>query len=137
MLLERHGRACRLSGDTRAALADWLALCWGHPDTAERVLGARDFPDPRLAAHWLAFCDLDPPDGPAPPLETADFPAWCLLVEPGLAAEVPADQGPPEPLRAAAYRAALALARTPDDVAQRRALGAAHPALLAAFLGQQ
>jgi hypothetical protein len=55
----------------------------------------------------------------------------------GLAAEVPADQCPPEPLRAAAYRAALALARTPDDVAQRRALGAAHPGLLAAFLGQQ
>jgi hypothetical protein len=29
----------------------------------------------------------------------------------GLAAEVPADQCPPEPLRAAAYRAALALER--------------------------
>ncbi|WP_058555727.1 hypothetical protein [Thiohalocapsa sp. ML1] len=135
VLLERHGRACRLSGDHRAALGDWFALCWAYPDTAERLLAAGDFPDPRLAAHWVAFCDLDPPAGSAPPLETADFPAWCLLVEPGLAAEVPADQRVSDPGRATAYRAALALARAPDDVGRRRALGAAHPGLLVAFLG--
>jgi hypothetical protein len=133
-LMERHARACRRSGDARAALADWLALCWVHPDTAERVLGAGDFPDARLAARWGAFCDLDPPDDAARALATGDFPAWCLLVEPSLAPDAPPDPAVADPDRVAAYRAALALASAPDDLDQRRALGAAHPALLAVFL---
>jgi hypothetical protein len=136
LLLAPHAQACWRAGDRRAALADWLGLCWAHPDAAEAALGAGDCPDQWLAARWNEFCDLDPHvDSPAAQaLDTADFPAWLLLVEPALVADAPADPAAAGPERAAAYRAAQALARAPDDVAQRRALGAAHRTLLAVFL---
>ncbi|WP_295540334.1 hypothetical protein [uncultured Thiohalocapsa sp.] len=136
-LLAPYVRACQHSGDARAARAALLASCWSHPHTAERILAAGDCPDSRLAAHWQAFCDLEPPTAAAAAsaamLATEDFPAWCLLVDPGLAADAPAD-ATTDPHRAAAYGAAKALATAPDDLDQRRALGAAQPALLAIFL---
>jgi hypothetical protein len=137
-LLEPYARACRGSGDPRAARAALLASCWSHPQTAERILAAGDCPDSLLAAHWTTFCDLDPgadaQAASAPMLATGDFPAWCLLADPALAAAAPADTAALDPHRTAAYRAARALASAPQDLDQRRRLGAAHPALLAAFL---
>ncbi len=132
-LLELHATACRHTGDPTAAMGDWFQLCWLHPEAAEATLGARDFPDAQLARCWSAFCDLDPPDdGPA--LETEDFPAWCLVTQPALAATAPAKPDGADPDRAAAYRAARTLAQAPDALDQRRALAAAHPTLLATLL---
>jgi len=135
-LLAPYARACRRSGDTRAARGALLAACWSQPQSAERILAAGDCPDSRLAAHWSAFCDLDlaADAAPAPALATEDFPAWCLLVDPALAADAPADTDVADGDRAAAYRAAQALVRAPDDLDQRRALSAAQPALLRIFL---
>jgi hypothetical protein len=136
-LLAPYARACQRSGDARAARTVLLAGCWAHPQTAERILSAGDCPDGRLAAHWSAFCDLDVGAAAhvsAPALATEDFPAWCLLMDPALAADAPADTMMADPDRIAAYRAAQALARAPDDLGQRRLLGAAQPALLATFL---
>jgi hypothetical protein len=132
-LLAHHATACRHRGDQTAAMGDWFRLCWMHPEAAETRLGARDFPDAQLAQRWSAFCDLDPPeDGLA--LDTEDFPAWCLITHPALAATAPATPNGADPDRAAAYEAAHTLAHAPDALEQRRALGEAHPGLLAALL---
>jgi hypothetical protein len=135
-LLVPYARACEHSGDTGAARGALLAACWSQPQSAERILAAGDCPDSRLAAHWSAFCDLDldAEADAASALATEDFPAWCLLVDPALAADAPTDIDAADADRAAAYRAAQALASAPDDLDQRRALGAAQPALLRIFL---
>jgi hypothetical protein len=134
LLLARHSAVCRRGGDRTAALKDWFALCWLHPDAADRVLGAADLPDKALAARWSEFCDLDPPAPPLPALETEDFPAWCLLADPGLAASAPPAANDADPDRADAYAAVQALIMEPADLDRRRRLGDAHPTLLATFL---
>lgn len=72
------------------ALTAWCHLCWHHPDAATRALEGREQPDPSIAAKWARFQDGDDAtDELAPP--TADFPAWLLLDEPGLALQLPFD----------------------------------------------
>jgi hypothetical protein len=134
LLLARHAAVCRRGDDRNAALKDWFALCWLHPDAADSVLGAVDLPDKALAARWSEFCDLDPPAPPLPALETEDFPAWCLLADPGLAASAPPAADDADPDRADAYAAVRALIMEPADLDRRRRLGDLHPTLLRTFL---
>ena len=73
------------------ALSAWFHLCWHHPDQAAEVLDRGKQPDTGIAQRWERFRDnaeeLAAIDGPE--LTPAEFPAWFLLQEPGLAQQVP------------------------------------------------
>lgn len=122
-----HSEACRRTRDPAAALADWMWLCWEHPDAAERALAAGAQGDRRLAAHWGAFADLDPE------LPVEDFPAWLLLQDPGLAILVPSDRAPADE-RGTAYRLLHRLIGGDDQIEIRRALSDANPDLFRLYL---
>ncbi len=128
-LVLTHARACWHRHDPSAARLDWIQLCWDHPLEAERALGAKGFPDRRLADLWQVFGDLDPA------LETEDFPAWLLLSDAG-APPVPAELVPADD-RGTAYRLLRHLVDHVEDIASRRALDEAHPALLRLFLSSR
>lgn len=73
-------------------LAAWFQLCWHHPQRAAQALDTEQL-DAGLATAWTQFQDSD--HGPlfehdAVPA-TADFPAWMVLHEPGLAQHLPVD----------------------------------------------
>lgn len=92
---QRHATLClRLaeSGyrrqDRTQALHAWCQLCWHAPAQAEELLDRHRQPDPGINALWQRF--VDAAEDNEEPLQTGDFPAWLLLVEPGLAHQLPA-----------------------------------------------
>ncbi len=130
-------------------------LCWRAPEAAHDVLDASELPDTALRETWLAFLDVDAGGGQehevagggdlgagqqdqrgrdlgAEP-DVAFFPAYALLAEPGLAARLPDDLAGGDGRGEQAFRAMRALLRA-DGVEARRALRAAAPWLLAAYL---
>lgn len=86
-LLTRLATARYYDGQYPGAIAAWCMLCWGSADAAEKALGELPATATRLHAAWTAFRDMDL--DPAP--ETAMFPAYLLLAEPGLARALSAD----------------------------------------------
>ncbi|MBA4286162.1 MAG: hypothetical protein C0434_11590 [Xanthomonadaceae bacterium] len=111
-----------------------MRLCWQFPDAASAMfdrLGADD-PDSALLRRWPEFQRAEPA------LPVSRFPAWLLLADPRQRDWLPPDQ-PPVTLASdddqACYRALHRLLGAPDDLDARRALKAAQPELLQAFLG--
>jgi hypothetical protein len=78
------------------ALTAWFHLCWRSPEQAADVLDNRRQPDAGITALWQRFFDAEedssePEESTEPPLTAADFPAWMLLHEPGLAQQLAVD----------------------------------------------
>jgi hypothetical protein len=142
------------------ALTAWFHLCWRAPAQAADVLdnrrqpdvGARRQPDTGVAALWQRFVDseedLPSPGAPSKTgarseagahLETAltpaDFPAWILLHEQGLALQLPVDLPTADTPAEENYRCvhrwihARRTKRHSDEMALRKALQANHPTL--------
>jgi hypothetical protein len=127
MLLVRLAAACRLDGDRDGAIAAWCALCLLAPDAAADTLDAADLPDIAVREAWRDFLELD-----AEP-SAVFFPAFLLLMEPGLARSLPETFGRDAGAGEHAFRAMRALLRA-DDTEARRAVRAAAPWLLEAYL---
>ena len=87
LLLQRHAAANLRLRDPRQALADLFRLCWRFPQQAASP--AAEWPVDTQQA-WERFQELDPE------LETAAFPAWLLIIRPGLADTMakPSDDAP-------------------------------------------
>jgi hypothetical protein len=123
------------------ALIAWLHLCWRAPAHAADVLDHRRQPDTGVAALWQRFVDSAEhlALGRAPSSETgltaADFPAWLLLHEPGLAlqlgVDLPAGRTPAEEHYRCVHRwiHARRANRYSDEMALRKILQADHPVL--------
>ncbi len=126
-LVAWHAHCCWSAGDQRAARAGWLGLCWHHPQTASRVLDARDLPDRTLGLAWQDFGDLDDP------LPIPMFPAWLCLGHSELAHALDLDRLP-EDAPGAAFRRLRSLMAGDDGPAQRKALALLDRRLLALYL---
>ncbi len=117
------------------ALTAWCYLCWQAPEKAADVLDNRLQPDSTLAGLWRQFMDLEDEAGEdEPALTAADFPAWMLLHEPGLAQQLAEDLPRGDSAGEHGYRCVHRLnharrAKRQDEMQLRRALQANHPAL--------
>lgn len=122
------------------ALTAWCHLCWRNPGQAADVLDRRQQPDAGVAALWQLFLDTEedtfPVDAnPEPALTAADFPAWMLLHEPGLAqqlaVDLPTGDTPGEEHYRCVHRwiQARRAGRVNEEMALRKTLQASHPAL--------
>jgi hypothetical protein len=120
------------------ALTAWCHLCWRSPELAPvSVERLRQYDLTRL---WQRFVDVEedfpPPDqAPEPLLTAADFPAWLLLQEPGLAqslaVDLPTGQTPAEEHFRCINRWIHARRnhRDAEEMELRKALQASHPLL--------
>jgi hypothetical protein len=119
------------------ALLAWCHLCWAAPGhVAEAV---RKLRQPDLTALWQQFLDSEPDlvsgHSAEPALSAADFPAWLLLREPGLAVQLPADlpvgSSPAQDNYRCVHRwiQARRANRAAEEVALRKTLQASHPIL--------
>jgi hypothetical protein len=118
------------------ALTAWFHLCWRAPTQAADVLDNRRQPDTGVAALWQRFVDSEEYLSPRETaLTAADFPAWLLLHEKGLAlqlaADLPTANTPAEENYRCVHRwiQARRMNRHGDEMALRKALQANHPAL--------
>lgn len=122
------------------SLTGWFQLCWRFPDRAADSLESRQQPDSGIAASWQRFLEIEEFDGtgeliPAAALTAADFPAWMLLHEPGLAQQLPLDAASGDSSGEEHYRCVHRLmqarrAHANDaEMAQRKQLRAGHPLL--------
>jgi hypothetical protein len=129
------------------ALTAWFHLCWRFPDRAADALENRQQPDSGVAACWQRFLEIEDAGGageliPAVTLTAADFPAWMLLHEPGLAQqlpiEAPSGNSPGEEHYRCVHRLMQARRANLKDaeMAQRKRLRADQP-LLFQYLIQQ
>jgi hypothetical protein len=127
------------------AVTAWCHLCWRAPDQVSQLLEGRRQPDAGMAALWQEFIefgeegtserslpDLIPPE---PALTAADFPAWLLLRQPGLAQQLAADLPPGSSPGEERYRCAhrwlqARRAGKPEEETQwRKALKQSHEGL--------
>lgn len=74
VLLIRHAQACDHLRRQRAALESWFRLLWQYPEQGDALASSSDR---ELKHFWMMFHELDPE------LESADFPAWVILANPG------------------------------------------------------
>jgi hypothetical protein len=121
------------------ALTAWFHLCWRAPAQAAEALERHRHPDTGVTALWQQFVnseeDLSLQDGAAESLGAADFPAWLLLREPGLAlqldAELPTGDTPAEASFRCVHRwiQARRANRQGEEMALRKVLKAGHPGL--------
>lgn len=121
------------------ALTAWCHLCWRHPEQASTILERGQHPDAGVTALWQRFLDSEDDDAteedasPAP--AAADFPAWLLLHEPGLAqqlaVDLPTGNSPAEEHYRCVHRwiQARRAGRAAEEMALRKTLQASHPAL--------
>lgn len=132
-------------------LTAWCHLCWRAPQRVRESLERLRQPD--LSALWTRFQDseeeaLESGSGgtsrsgresagptPAPALTAADFPAWLLLHEPGLArqlrVDLPTGDTPAEQHYKCVHRwiHAHRAHREQEEMALRKALQSSHPVL--------
>lgn len=122
------------------ALTAWCHLCWRNPEQATDALDKRQQPDAGVTALWQLFIDIEENASPddaiqEPALTAADFPAWMLLHEPGLAqqlaADLPTGDTPGEEHYRCVHRwiQARRAGRADEEMALRKTLQASHPAL--------
>lgn len=80
VLVKRHLRAAERLRQTALVMTDLFGLCWHFPDEAVALLdqGVLD-----LAHPWDRFNDLEPE------LPLSHFPAWLLIVRPGMVEWLP------------------------------------------------
>ncbi len=147
------------------ALAAWCQLCWRAPTSAPAAVSKLRHPE--LTALWQRFLDVDSDlqdvevpahtaggafqssrtpaspdvDVPVSVLTEADFPAWLLLNEPGLALQLtedlPMSDTPAEQHYGVVHRwlQARRARRQNDELALRKTLQASHPALFRLLKG--
>ena len=120
------------------SLTGWFALCWHAPAVAAEALSKPQQPDAGVGKAWREFLaaedDLAGDDDDAA-LAPSDFPAWMLLHEPGLARQMTIDLARTHSVGEEHYRCvhrwleARRAQKKDDELAQRKALQAAHPLL--------
>jgi hypothetical protein len=117
-------------------LTAWCYMCWQAPQQAAEVLDKRLQPDSSLTGLWRQFMELEEEAVDAEPaLTAADFPAWMLLREPGLAQQLaedlPKGDSPGEQHYRCVHRLVQARRanRQSDEMQLRRTLQADRPAL--------
>ncbi len=98
VLLQRHARASDQLQRPADGLLDRFELCWRFP---EQAVPAQTDATPDLIRAWELFQELDPE------LETPLFPAWLLIIRPGLTGRLPR----PDASAPADYRLLYALRR--------------------------
>jgi hypothetical protein len=126
VLMQRLAEARQRLGETGPARGLWLELCWHHPEVAETAL-SQERADATLNAHWQRFLDAEPV------LETADFPAWLLLVDAALSGCPLPDEAPDSP-PGGLYKTTHRLRANGGAMAERRQLQALSPRLLQHYL---
>ncbi|MBL3527174.1 MAG: hypothetical protein JMN27_13045 [gamma proteobacterium endosymbiont of Lamellibrachia anaximandri] len=84
LLLRRHAHACGRLHNLLESLQSWIRLCWSSPHEAATIATEADTD---LQQMWRLFLTLDPE------LTVEDFPAWLLLIRPGLARQLPPPEG--------------------------------------------
>ncbi len=107
-LLRRYAAArghCHSKADTASAWLHWFQLCWRFPDQAEAI-GAEA--EVELQRAWRAFIELDPE------LAHRDFPAWLLLIKPGLTKTLPEPSVAEDAPWPETYRIVYTLKKTPE-----------------------
>ncbi len=120
------------------SLTGWFALCWHSPSVASEALSKPQQPDAGIGKAWQEFLaaedDLAEASDDAG-LSPCDFPAWMLLHEPGLARQMSIDLARTESAGEQHYRCvhrwleARRAQKKDDELAERKALQAAHPLL--------
>lgn len=124
-------------GKRTAVLSSYCELCWRHPDVAERCVESDPSVDHALQRAWEQLLDLDT-EGT---LGARWLPAWLLLQEPGLAHVLDITPPPDAAAASAGFMALRKLLERPcaeldaTAIDDRKALAAAHPLLLSAYLG--
>jgi hypothetical protein len=121
------------------SLTGWFALCWHSPEVAAEALKKPAQPDAGVGSAWQAFLatedDLADEDSDEPALTPADFPAWMLLHEPGLARQLPIELAQTQTAGEQHYRhvhrwlEARRTQRKDEELAMRKALQAGQPML--------
>ena len=113
-------------------LSAWCRACWRAPEDVANSLGF--LKQPELTSLWQRFTDEEA-CGDEAGLTDADFPAWLLLHEPGLARQLPEDLAAGDTPAEAGYRAvhrwlaARREKRHEEEMALRRQLQGSHPEL--------
>jgi hypothetical protein len=113
------------------SLTGWFQLCWRAPDHAAELLDNGRQPDPAIDRLWRQFTG----DDASGALTAQDFPAWMLLLEPGLTQLLPVDLPTGRTGGGSHYRCvhrwihARRTGQTAEEMAQRKALLASHPLL--------
>ena len=126
LLLQRHAHACDQQQRPADALLDRFELCWHFP---ERAAPTQTDAAPDLIRAWELFQELEPA------LEAPAFPAWLLIIRPGLTGWLPR----PDASTPADYRLLYALQREgkalgADTVRLRGELKELHPGLFRHFI---
>ncbi|HVW70442.1 MAG TPA: hypothetical protein VHB68_15800 [Steroidobacteraceae bacterium] len=109
------------------ALAAWCQVCWRDPSCT--AAAARKLRQQDLTILWQRFLDEESE------LTEADFPAWLLLQEPGLALQLAVDLPPGETAAEDGYRCvhrwlqARRAKRHGDELELRKTLQSQHPPL--------
>jgi hypothetical protein len=117
------------------ALGAWCRACWRAPgEVTQAVPRLRQ---PELTSLWEQFMDEEAEADPLPAaaLNEADFPAWLLLHEPGLARQLTAEMASGDTPAEEGYRLvhrwlnARREKQHEEEIAVRRLLQQRHPAL--------
>ena len=121
------------------ALTACFQLCWHAPEQATHELNHLQKPDAGIGAAWQEFLatedDLADDDADEAALTPADFPAWMLLHEPGLARQLNEDVAHTHTAGEEVYRCvhrwieARRTQRKDEELSMRKALQASQPIL--------
>ena len=118
------------------ALTAWCHLCWQFSISVPGLLDTGTWPDSNITNLWYQFCGLEDQLELAEALPTEYFPAWLLLVEPGLSLILKVDLPTVDTAASHVYRVThhLADARrerdSPRELELRKELQSRQPALL-------
>jgi hypothetical protein len=126
-------------------LSAWMRACWRSPAAGAAALENRANPDLSTAALWNRYLNCaesmaqEAETAGEPELGCAEFPAWLLLHEPGLALQIPAELAtratPAENLFRLVHGWVLARrnGHASEELALRKALRSASPGLFRAL----
>ena len=118
-------------GERRNAIRTWFALCWHAPGHFAENVESPTFPSSTLQRAWTEAHEesLDPP------FTASWFPAWVIVLHPGIARETGPCGGPSEPEQAFDHLVALRRGHSDrEDLDHRRALKDLHSDLLNRYL---
>ena len=104
VLIVRHAHACEHLQAQADALQSWFRLCWSSPEQAACIDSSSNA---MLREQWREFQGLDPE------LPNSAFPAWSIIVTPGLFRLFP-DVGADGNAMPASYQTVLTLQQSAD-----------------------
>jgi len=124
ILIRRHAQASAYLHQEVGATADWFSLCWHFPDQADNI---KSEAGATWQQRWRNFIELEPE------LPNQAFPAWAVIIEPGLIKQLSGiDEAvidPPE-----AWRLTLNLLQNNGQMENRKALKECDPVLFRHYL---